>query len=102
LHLPPELIGRQAGFRGTKTDALTYVRGLQDNYGNFMMCAIDQFIIDDEGYWRSLAQEIEKKTAPGGIVMGMGSDLYKYLGGAFKSLIGEVSAGAVMAMEKQG
>jgi len=79
LHLPAGLIGVQNGVKGTKTDALAYVASMPDNSANFLMCGIDSFIIDDNSYWQRLAQEIEKKTVPGGILMGTGSNIYKYL-----------------------
>ena len=100
LHLPPSLIGPQDGFKATKTDALTYVSGLPDNYANFMMCGIDMAVIDDERYWQRLAREIEKKTVPGGIAMGMSSELYKYL--RFKPIDRGAVDGTYFVMEKEG
>jgi hypothetical protein len=83
--------------RGTKTDALSYVLSLPDNYANFMMCGIDDHVIGDNGYWRQLAAAVEKKTLQGGIVMGSGSELYKYL--KLKVLDGNTSHG-FFVMEK--
>ena len=100
LHLPANLVGEQAGIKGTKTDALTYVSSLPDNHANFMMCGIDGAVIDDDGYWQRLATAIEKKTVPGGIVMGMSSDLYKYL--HFKTIDKGTVEGTYFVMEKDG
>ena len=62
------------------------------------MCGVDGFIIGDEKYWQRLAVEIGKKTMPGGIVMGMGSDLYRYL--EFRAIHEGSVKGADIVMEK--
>ncbi|MFA6214266.1 MAG: hypothetical protein WC717_03235 [Candidatus Micrarchaeia archaeon] len=98
LHLAPQLIGVREGANGARADALAYVLGLPDNYANFMMCGIDRFVISDSGYWQLLAKAIEKKTVPGGIAMGMGSDLYKYL--QFSMISEGLTKGTYFVMEK--
>jgi hypothetical protein len=66
-------------FTAVRSDAFTYVSGLPDGSANFMMCGVDNTIIESTLHWNGLAEEIARKTRKGGIVMGMVSDLEKYL-----------------------
>ena len=52
-------------------DMLKYVARMPDSSANFMLNAIDNYMIKDNQYWKYLIEEIYRTTEPKGIVTGV-------------------------------